>query len=137
MNLDGFLIEFLSGFSINMGSIALSVNGDDEIFLGNEGVVKISVLSKNISSYYTIGGGAKIFKNFFLEMTPLGVKIYGESEVDVFEAKKRFPDPGKACVFKRKVAKNFSKNYLKGASTPIPYPSKKFFFTTHVKIAIF
>ena len=34
-------------------------------------------------SYYTIGGGGhpreKIFKNFFLEMTPLGVKTCGEN----------------------------------------------------------
>ena len=38
-------------------------------------------------------------------MTPLGVKTCGESEFDIFEAKKRFPDSGKACVLKRKVAK--------------------------------
>ncbi len=39
-------------------------------------------------------------------MTPLGVKTWGgESEFDIFEAKIRFPDPDKACVFKRKVAK--------------------------------
>ena len=44
-------------------------------------------------------------KKFFLEMTPLGVKTCGESEFDIFEAKKRFPDSGKACVLKRKVAK--------------------------------
>jgi hypothetical protein len=37
-------------------------------------------------------------------MTPLGVKTCGES--DFFNAKKRFADPGKACVFKQKVAKN-------------------------------
>ena len=39
-------------------------------------------------------------------MTPLGVKTCGESEFDIFEAKKRFPDSGKAYyVLKRKVAK--------------------------------
>jgi hypothetical protein len=39
-------------------------------------------------------------------MTPLGVKTCGESEFDIFEAKKRFPDSGRAyCVLKRKVAK--------------------------------
>jgi hypothetical protein len=39
-------------------------------------------------------------------MTPLGVKTGGESEYNIFEAKKRFPDSGKAyCVLKRKVAK--------------------------------
>ena len=39
-------------------------------------------------------------------MTPLGVKICGEIELDMFEAKKRFFDSGKACVLKRKVAKS-------------------------------
>jgi hypothetical protein len=38
-------------------------------------------------------------------MTLLGVKTCGESEFDIFEAKKRFPDSRKACVSKRKVAK--------------------------------
>ena len=39
-------------------------------------------------------------------MTPLGVKTYGESEFDIFEAKKCFPGSGKAYnVLKRKVAK--------------------------------
>jgi hypothetical protein len=38
-------------------------------------------------------------------MIPLGVKTCGESEFDIFEEKKRFPDSGKACVLKRKVAK--------------------------------
>jgi hypothetical protein len=48
----------------------------------------------------------KIFRNFFLKMTPLGVKICRESKFDIFEVKKRFPDTGKAyCVLKRKVAK--------------------------------
>ena len=47
----------------------------------------------------------KIFKNFFPEMIPLGVKTCEESEFDIFEAKKRFPDSEKACVLKRKVAK--------------------------------
>ena len=45
----------------------------------------------------------KKFSKFFLEMTPLGVKTYGESEFGIFKAKKRLPDPGKACVLKRKV----------------------------------
>ena len=48
----------------------------------------------------------KIFEHFFLEITPLGVRTYGESEFDIFEVKKRFPDSKKAhCVLKRKVAK--------------------------------
>ena len=38
-------------------------------------------------------------------MTPLGVKTCEESEFDIFKAKKRFPDPGKAGVLKRKVTK--------------------------------
>ena len=47
----------------------------------------------------------KICSKFFLKMTPPGVKICEESEFDIFEAKKRFPDSGKAhCVLKRKVA---------------------------------
>jgi hypothetical protein len=46
-------------------------------------------------SYYTIGGRAKIFSKFFLEMTLLGVKTGEESEFDIFEAKKRFPDSGR------------------------------------------
>jgi hypothetical protein len=32
-------------------------------------------------------------------------KQCGESKFDIFEAKKRFPDSGKACILKRKVAK--------------------------------
>jgi hypothetical protein len=32
-------------------------------------------------------------------------KTCGESEFDIFEAKKRFPDSGKACVLKRKSQK--------------------------------
>jgi hypothetical protein len=38
-----------------------------------------------------------IFTNFFLSsknFSPLGVKTCGESEFDVFKAKKRFPDSG-------------------------------------------
>jgi hypothetical protein len=39
-------------------------------------------------------------------MTPLEIKTCGESEFDIFEAKKRFPDTGKAYyVLKGKVAK--------------------------------
>jgi hypothetical protein len=61
---------------------------------------------KKTWGYYTIGGPhEKIFKNFFLEITPLGVKTCGESDFDIFEVTKRFPDPGKTCVLKRKVAK--------------------------------
>ena len=42
----------------------------------------------------------------FSENDPLiGVKTCGKFEFDIFEAKKRFPDSGKACVLKRKVAK--------------------------------
>jgi hypothetical protein len=33
------------------------------------------------------------------------IKTCGKSEFDIFEAKKRFPDSGKACILKRKVAK--------------------------------
>jgi hypothetical protein len=47
----------------------------------------------------------KNFRNFFLEITPFGVKACGKSEFDIFEVKKRFPDSGKVCVLKRKVAK--------------------------------
>ena len=47
----------------------------------------------------------KIFENFFLKMTSLEVKTCGESEFDIYEAKKCFPDSEKACVMKRKVAK--------------------------------
>ena len=54
------------------------------------------------SYYYTLGGHLR--EKFFL--THLDVKTCGESEYDIFEAKKRFPDSGKAyCVLKRKVAK--------------------------------
>ena len=46
------------------------------------------------------------FSKIFLEMTLLWIKTCGESEFDIFEAKKRFPDSGKEyCVLKRKVAK--------------------------------
>jgi hypothetical protein len=38
-------------------------------------------------------------------MTPLGVKTCGESEFDIFKAKKSFHDSGNACVLKRKVTK--------------------------------
>jgi hypothetical protein len=39
-------------------------------------------------------------------MTPLVVKTSGEFEFDILEAKKLFPESGKAsCVLKRKVAK--------------------------------
>jgi hypothetical protein len=45
-------------------------------------------------------------REIFLEMTPLEAKICGESEFNIFEAKKRFSDSGKAyCILKRKVAK--------------------------------
>jgi site-specific DNA-cytosine methylase len=46
----------------------------------------------------------KIFKIFFLKMTPLGVKTC--EEFNIFEAKKHFPDSRKAYfILKRKVAK--------------------------------
>jgi hypothetical protein len=53
-------------------------------------------------SYYTIEGAihVKNFQKFFLEMTSLGVKTCGESEFNVFEVKKCFPDSEKACVLK-------------------------------------
>jgi hypothetical protein len=41
-------------------------------------------------------------------MNPLGVKTCGESEFDIFEAKKRFPDPGKACVIELKILPTIS-----------------------------
>jgi hypothetical protein len=48
----------------------------------------------------------KNFLKFFLKMTLPGVKTCGESEFDIFKAKKLIPDSGKAyCVLKRKVAK--------------------------------
>ena len=46
----------------------------------------------------------KKFSKFFLEITLLGVKICRDFEFDIFEAKKRFPDSGKTCVLKRKIA---------------------------------
>src|SRR5689334_5638217 len=52
-------------------------------------------------SYYTIGRGSHPRENF-----PGNVgKNIGESEFYIFEAKKHFPDSGKACVLKRKVVK--------------------------------
>jgi hypothetical protein len=41
-------------------------------------------------------------------MTPLGVKTCKESEFDIFEAKKRFLDSGKACVLCIEAKKFFS-----------------------------
>jgi hypothetical protein len=59
---------------------------------------------KKVRSCYTIGGATHV--KIFLEMAPLGVKTCGESEFDIFEAKKRFPDSEKAyCALKRKVTK--------------------------------
>jgi hypothetical protein len=65
---------------------------------------------------YTIGGRGtthvKKSSKIFLEMASLKVKTCGESEFDIFKAKKCFPDSGKACVLKRKVAKiAFSSNF--------------------------
>jgi hypothetical protein len=51
---------------------------------------------KENGGYYTIGDNSR--ENFFLEMTLLGVKTCGESEFDIFETKKCFPDSGKVCV---------------------------------------
>jgi hypothetical protein len=46
------------------------------------------------------------FSKFFSGNDPSRGKACGESELDIFEAKKRFPDSGKACyVLKRKVTK--------------------------------
>jgi hypothetical protein len=65
----------------------------------------------------------KNFQKFVLEMTPLGVKICGESEFNIFEAKKRFPDSEKACILKRKVAKM---RFLQ-LFAAFPGPGKRFF----------
>jgi proteasome lid subunit RPN8/RPN11 len=83
--------------------------------------------------------GTTQVKNFCLEMTPLEVKTCGESEFDIFEARKRFPDSRKACIFKRKVAflrsknerkKTFrSKNFLAKKSN---FGQKKFFRLTQL-----
>jgi hypothetical protein len=54
---------------------------------------------KKSLSYYTIGMATHV-KKFFLKMIPLGVKTCRESEFDIFEAKKRFPDSGMAYVLK-------------------------------------
>jgi hypothetical protein len=58
--------------------------------------------------------GATHMKNFlriFSGNDPSRDKTYGKFEFDTFEAKKRFPDSGKAyCVLKRKVAKFLPKN---------------------------
>jgi hypothetical protein len=68
-----------------------------------------STSPKKFRSYYTLGGWGpptlKHFRKFFLKMKPLGVKTCGESEFDIYEAKKCFSDSRKACVLKRKVAK--------------------------------
>jgi hypothetical protein len=53
-------------------------------------------------------------------MTPLEAKKCGESEFDVFEAKKRFPDSGKACVLKRKVEKLFASIH-RADGVPVQY----------------
>ena len=57
-----------------------------------------------LRSYYTIEGHPceKIFRKFFLEMTPLWVKTF---EFDIFEAKKHFTDSKKACILNQKVEK--------------------------------
>jgi hypothetical protein len=66
--------------------------------------------------------GATHVKKFLLETTPLVVKTCGESEFDIFEAKKRFSDSGKAWVLKRKVAKiAFSLQYT------VPWIKEAFF----------
>jgi hypothetical protein len=85
---------------------------------------------------YTIGGGPK---KFFLEMTPLRVKTW-EFEFEIFEAKKRFSDSGKAyCILKRKVAKMrfLSKNDVKMAlglfTTDISQRKSGLFTTNTIK----
>ena len=50
----------------------------------------------------------KKFWKFFLEMIPLGVKTCGESEFDIFEAKKRFPDPEGLYVSKSRKMRLFA-----------------------------
>jgi hypothetical protein len=40
-----------------------------------------------------------------LQALPQREKTCGESEFDIFEAKKRFPDSEKACLLKRKIEK--------------------------------
>jgi hypothetical protein len=55
---------------------------------------------QNVVTQYRGHTREKVFQNFFLEM--IGVKTCGESEFDIFKAKKRFPDPGKAYLLKRK-----------------------------------
>jgi hypothetical protein len=89
---------------------------------------------KKLDKLHNSGGATHVknlFENFYLEMTPLEVKTCGESEFDIFEAKKHFPsgmarvlnsfrdglciDSGKACVLKRKVKKSHAskdKNFL-------------------------
>jgi hypothetical protein len=53
----------------------------------------------------------KFSKIVFLEMIPLWVKTCGESEFDIFEAKKLFPDPEKACVEEKCDFCDFSLQY--------------------------
>jgi hypothetical protein len=45
------------------------------------------------------------FSKIFSENDPSRGKNMWEIQFDIFEAKKRFPDSGKVCVLKRKVAK--------------------------------
>jgi hypothetical protein len=99
-----------------------------------------SAFSKYYSFFVAIDESQELLQNrraiqwkIFLEMTPLGVKkTCVELEFDIFEEKKRFPDPGKACVLKRKVAKmrffDFSLQY-----TGLPWIRKAFFLLENVK----
>jgi hypothetical protein len=62
-------------------------------------------------------------------MTPLGVKTCKKSEIEIFEVKKRFSDPGKACVLKQKVAEmRFLLQY-----TGLPWTREAFFHFENVK----
>jgi hypothetical protein len=72
----------------------------------------------------------KFFRKCFLKIIPLRVKICGASEFDIFEAKKRFPDSGKACVLKQKVAKIQTKSHFCDFSLQykaFPKSGKRFF----------
>jgi hypothetical protein len=71
----------------------------------------------------------KKFSKIFLEMTPLKVKTCGESEFDIFEAKKRFPDSRKThCVQKCNFC-DFSLQY-----TGLPWIKEAFFRFENVKL---
>ena len=75
-----------------------------------EGVGEVSTMLNTIvkfwSYYNTIGAThVKNFRKFFSENDTSRGKTCGKSDFDIYEAKKCFPDSGKACVLNRKVAK--------------------------------